>query len=178
MFGIIFPESARDKHWRAVRDFGEIFVETRKAGVRCWFISQLETELEYTIRRKCTWKIIRQNMLRGDYSKPLLRQSPFLHVNEYHLVRGGLYDLGCEAKKFPEYKKVWKMIPQDAKIGLNDEEETKIDIKSAIINVILTEKARGITDWKTIADKVAIQTGEQLSADACRKRLERYLERV
>lgn len=109
--GVIFPESARARHWNAVKDFSEIFVETRKMGVRIFFISQLETELEYTIRRKCNYKIIKKSFLRTEYAKPIRKRAPFLKVNEYILVYGGLYRLDNTFAETDEHKSIWKIVP-------------------------------------------------------------------
>lgn len=109
--GIIFPESARGEHWQSVKEFSETFVETRKMGVRIFFVSQIETELEYTIRRKCNYKIIKKSFLRTEYAKPIRRAAPFLRVDEYILVYGGMYRLDNTFKETEEFKPIWKMVP-------------------------------------------------------------------
>lgn len=113
--GVLFPESARGKHWSNIKDFGETFVETRKMGVRVFFISQLETEIEYTIRRKCNFKIVKKSFLRGEYAKPVRKSAPFLRVDEYIIVYGGMYRLDNDFKETDEYKSIWKMVPPIAK---------------------------------------------------------------
>jgi len=109
--GIIFSEYARDKHWQHIKDFSEMFVETRKMGVRIFFISQLETEMEYTLRRKCNYQIIKKSFLHTKYAKPIRSSAPFLKVNEYILSYGGMYILDNIFKETIEYKTIWKMIP-------------------------------------------------------------------
>lgn len=109
--GIVFSEYARSKHWNHIKDFSEMFVETRKMGVRIFFISQLETELEYTLRRKCNFKIIKKSFLRSEYAKPVRAAAPFLKVNEYILSYSGMYRLDNTFKETIEHKTIWKMVP-------------------------------------------------------------------
>jgi len=109
--GIVFTEYARGKHWQHIKDFSEMFVETRKMGVRIFFISQLETELEYTLRRKCNFKVIKMSYLRTEYAKPIRASAPFLNVNEYILSYSGMYRLDNTFDETIECKTIWKMVP-------------------------------------------------------------------
>lgn len=123
--GVLFSESSRGKHWQQIKDFSEVFVETRKSYIRAFLLSQLETELEFSIRRKCSFKVIKQSFLRTEYAKPARSQAPFLKINECILSRGGLYDLDATSPKTIEAPYLWKMIPSSSKFNLKFVEKSK-----------------------------------------------------
>lgn len=112
--GILFPEYASGNQWRAVKKFSELFVETRKGLVRTLLISQLDTEIESTIRKKCLYACIRKAKLSRSvgWPKPLIKAAPFTKLNEYHWCWGGLYNRKNTITKFQEKKNIFKMIPR------------------------------------------------------------------
>jgi hypothetical protein len=112
--GILFPESARDKQWKAVQDFSELFVEAGKGLIRTILVSQLLTEVESTIRNKCMYNVFRQAYVghKAGFPPPLVKVLPFTPINEYHICKGrGIYKRGNTTKLFYENKSIWKMIP-------------------------------------------------------------------
>lgn len=156
--GIVFPESARGEHWKHVRNFSEIFVETRKMGVRIFFVSQLETELEYTIRRKCNYKIIKKSFLRTEYAKPIRAAAPFLKVNEFILVYGGMYRLDNTFKETIEHKPIWKMIPPVSLISNNLEEKSGVVVNQSGDSPTdrLSERVKNAPIWCYLHEKEGV----------------------
>ena len=57
--GVLFPENASGDHGKACDKFSEIIVDTRKGLVRPIFVSQLQSEVKSTIRKKAMIKIFR-----------------------------------------------------------------------------------------------------------------------
>lgn len=111
--GILFPQSAIGKHWKHVNKFSELFVETRKGLVRTILVSQIETEIESTIRGKCLYACIRKAFLSKSWAKLVRKVTPFTALNEYQLVLGrGLYQLDNTIKAFYEKKLILKIIPR------------------------------------------------------------------
>lgn len=117
--GILFPQNAIGQQWRAVDEFSERFVECRKGLVRIMLVSQIDTEIESTIRGKAMYAFIRKATLNKSWP-PLVRSIvPFTPLNEYQLVVGkGLYLLDNEIELFYEKKLKMKMIPMQL-IDLN-----------------------------------------------------------
>ena len=111
--GIYFSEFSHGDQWRAIKKFEELFVEFRKGLVRTLLVSQLDTEIESTIRKKCMYACIRKTKLSrsGNWAKPLVKKAPFTALNQYHWVFGGLYNRDNTINKFFEKKTIMKMIP-------------------------------------------------------------------
>ena len=109
--GIYFDEFAEGEHWKAIRLFSSLFVEHRKALVRPVFLSQLESEVKSTIRKKCPFHIIRKSFLSKSYAKSLRKAAPFTAIHQYHFVYGGIYIKSNVTNKFWENKEIYKMIP-------------------------------------------------------------------
>ena len=116
--GIYFDEFSEGEHWKAIRLFSSLFVEHRKALIRPVFLSQLESEVKSTIRKKCPFHIIRKSFLSKNYPKSLRKAAPFTRIHQYHLVYGGIYIKNNECNKFYEVKKIYKMIPPH--VSFND----------------------------------------------------------
>lgn len=110
--GVLFPQNAIGLQWRAVDKFSELFVETRKGLVRVMLISQIDTEIESTIRGKALYAIIRKSTLGKSWPKLVRKVAPFTPLNGYQLVLGkGLYLLDNEIDAFFEKKSIFKIIP-------------------------------------------------------------------
>lgn len=110
--GIYFPQMPIDKHWKAVRDFSELFVDFRKRLLRGIFISQLDKEILNTIRGKCLWRIYRKGFVSKEGNpKPIYKSTPFLGLNQYHFLHGGLYTMDNEIGRMPEYNLNKRVIP-------------------------------------------------------------------
>ena len=110
--GIYFDEFAEGDHWKAVKEFSQLFVEHRKALIRMELISQLESEIKSTIRGKCVFQIVRKSFLSRRYPKSLRKAAPFTRIHQYHLLYGGIYIKNNVTNKFSENTQKWKMIPQ------------------------------------------------------------------
>ena len=118
--GNLFPESARDKQWKAVQDFSELFVEAGKGLLRLMLVSQLLTEIESTIRNKCMYNVFRQSYVgrKAGFPTPLVSALPFTKINEYHICKGrGIYKRYNTVDLFYENKDLWKMIPPSSIYG-------------------------------------------------------------
>lgn len=112
---VLFPERSKGDKWHDIRKYAELFVEARKALVRHIFITQLETELESTLRGKCGYQMLRKGRAARHHHPEIIKSTPFLRINEYNLVMGsGGWKKYNKIKKFYENKKILKMIPQDA----------------------------------------------------------------
>lgn len=110
--GILFPQNAIGDQWRAVDEFSERFVECRKGLVRVMLVSQIDTEIESTIRGKAMYGFVRKSTLNKSWPKLVRSVAPFTPINEYQLVLGkGLYLLDNEIDMFYEKKLIMKMIP-------------------------------------------------------------------
>lgn len=127
--GILFPQSATGKHWGHVNKFSELFVETRKGLVRTVLVSQIETEIESTIRGKCLYACIRKSYLSKSWARLVRKVAPFTALNEFQLVIGrGLYQLDNTIDCFFEKKLILKMIPVqliDEGTGKRDHQKKK-----------------------------------------------------
>lgn len=112
--GNYFTEYASGAHWKNIKSFSESFVEFRRGLIRTILVSQLDTEIESTLRKKCVYACIRKAKLSRSvgWPRPLVKRSPFTALNEYHWVFGGLYNRGNTINKFYEKKNIFKMIPQ------------------------------------------------------------------
>lgn len=110
--GILFPQNAVGQQWLAVDEFSERFVECRKGLVRNMMVSQIDTEIESTIRGKCMYGIIRKSTLNKSWPKLVRKVAPFTALNQYQLVLGkGLYLLDNQVGAFYEKKSIFKMVP-------------------------------------------------------------------
>ncbi|MHA2327369.1 MAG: hypothetical protein ACXACR_02510 [Candidatus Hodarchaeales archaeon] len=110
--GILFPQNAIGQQWRAVDEFSERFVECRKGLVRIMLVSQIDTEIESTIRGKAMYGIIRKATLNKSWPQLLRKVSPFTPINQYQLCLGkGLYLLDNNVEEFYEKKIIFKMVP-------------------------------------------------------------------
>jgi len=125
--GIYFPEFASGDQWRAIKKFSELFVEFRKGLVRTQLVSQIDTEIESTIRKKCMYACIRKTKLSrsGGWPKALVKKAPFTALNEYHWVFGGLYNRNNTITKFFEKKNIFKMIPRSSMNGVSKDENVR-----------------------------------------------------
>lgn len=110
--GNYFPETAIGQQWEDIRNYSNLFVETRKGLVRNMFLSQIKTELKYTLREKCAFKIFRQCWPGKREHPAIISQAPFLPINEYIICRGGLFKLDNTIKKQFEEKNIFKIIPR------------------------------------------------------------------
>lgn len=112
--GIYFSEFTKGDQWRAIKNFSELFVESRKGLVRILLESQIDTEIESTIRRKCMYACIRKARLSRSvgWPKPLIKAAPFTAINEFHWVFGGLYVRRNTITKYYEKKSLFKMVPR------------------------------------------------------------------
>ncbi len=110
--GIYWSEMAQGDHWKAVDLFSQFFVDARKGLVRPILVSQLETEVSYTIRNKCMWRIHRKGLGTHNQAEPLRKVIPFTALDEYHLQFGGIYVRYNIADLFAEKKEIYKMIPR------------------------------------------------------------------
>ena len=109
--GIYWPEMARGDHWKYVDDFSNLFVDCRKGLVRPILVSQLENEVESTIRGKCMVRIHRKGVGSIRLPEPLRRVIPYTALNEYHYQYGGLYVRRNLVEYFKEKKILYKIIP-------------------------------------------------------------------
>jgi len=109
--GILFPQNAQGDHWKAVAEFATTIVDARKGLLRLIFISQIQTEIMDTVRKKCMFKVFRKGWVAKDEPKAIRKAAPFTARNEYHLSCGGLYCKSNTIDKFIEEKEISKMIP-------------------------------------------------------------------
>lgn len=110
--GIYWPEMARGDHWKYVDDFANLFVDCRKGLVRPILVSQLENEIESTIRGKCMVRIHRKGFGSRKLPVPLRKVIPYTALNEYHYQYGGLYVRRNLVEYFKEKKILYKIIPR------------------------------------------------------------------
>ena len=134
--GNLFPESARDKQWKAVQDFSELFVESGKGLLRTILVSQLLTEVESTIRNKCMFNVFRQSYVgrKAGFPLPLVKVLPYTKIDEYHICKGrGIYKRYNVTDYFYENKDLWKIIPPSSIYGgVNDSVSVKVTDKSQL----------------------------------------------
>ncbi len=116
--GIYFDEFSEGEQWKQIKLFSEKFVEHRKALVRLVFLSQLQSEVKSTLRKKCPFQIVRKSWLGKTYPKALRKAAPFTHIHQYHFLFGGIYIKNNTTSKFKENKKKFRMIPP--RVSLND----------------------------------------------------------
>jgi len=109
--GVLFPQNAAGKHWKAVEEMAEAIVDSRKGLVRLIFISQLQTEIKDTIRKKAMFKMFRKGWAGRSEPIPLQKAAPFTARDRFHLSIGGLYVKNSKIELFTEIIKVYKMIP-------------------------------------------------------------------
>ena len=110
--GTLFPQNAQGDQWKAVADFATAIVDARKGLLRYIFVSQMQTEIMDTVRKKCMFKVFRKGWASKDEPKAIRKAAPFTARNEYHLSCGGLYCKSNTIDKFIEEKEISKMIPQ------------------------------------------------------------------
>ena len=148
--GIYFPEFASGDQWRAIKKFSELFVEFRKGLVRTQLVSQLDTEIESTIRKKCMYACIRKTRLSrsGGWPKALVKKAPFTSLNEYHWVYGGLYNRNNTITKFFENKKIFKIIPR---LSMNGVPKTGIVREKVVRQEIICSRCQ--YQWTPRIDK-------------------------
>jgi len=109
--GVLFPQNAAGDHWKAVEQMAEAIVDSRKGLVRLIFISQLQTEIKDTIRKKAMFKMFRKGWAGRQEPIPLQKATPFTARNRFHLSIGGLYVKNSKIDLFEEIIKVYKIIP-------------------------------------------------------------------
>lgn len=109
--GVLFPQNAAGDHWKAVEQMAEAIVDSRKGLVRLIFISQLQTEIKDTIRKKAMFKMFRKGWAGRSEPIPLQKAAPFTARDRFHLSIGGLYVKNSRIELFTEIIKVYKMIP-------------------------------------------------------------------
>jgi hypothetical protein len=135
--GIYFPQMPIDKHWKAVRDFSELFVDFRKRLLRAIFISQMDKEIINTVRGKCLWRIYRKGFVSmiGN-PEPIYNTTPFLGLNQYHFLFGGLYTMDNEIDVLPEYNHKKRIIPKiTTDIQENNDGSTMKDVAKRLSNL-------------------------------------------
>jgi len=112
--GITFPEKRSGKLWLAVEEFVTLFVDFRKALIRCIFLSQIESELHNELRNKMLWKIYRLSMpSKSSIGKAVRKFVRRTRRDTYHIFFGGIYEPFRSSPKIKEKKTIWKMIPYD-----------------------------------------------------------------
>jgi hypothetical protein len=153
--GILFQQMASDKHWTAVHEFAELLVDFRKGLLRPFFISQIKTEVESTIREKCNWKIFRKGSASSREPRPLQKSVPFSARDEYHIVFGGLYLMNNRIDAFTEIKQVWKMIPLGEPREYEEKQKAGYSDKYKVLTVRLKESGLFKTN-KLLAEYVGI----------------------
>lgn len=128
--GILLPEIALSElkdaknHWKAVNRVCELFVDFRKALIRGILISQLEGEINWRIRQKCMFNIIKQGIAGRIMPKQVQKEAPRQRIDQFIVVVGKeLYTRGNVAPKYPEVSPRLKMIPI-APIEIEEEEPT------------------------------------------------------
>jgi hypothetical protein len=110
--GIYFPQVPIDKHWKSVKDFSELFVDFRKRLLRGIFISQRDKEINVNVRGKCMWHVYRKGYVSKEGNpKPIYKSTPFLALNQYHFMFGGLYTMDNVIGKLPEHNHNKRVIP-------------------------------------------------------------------
>jgi len=110
--GIYFPEMPIEQHWRAVKEFSEMFVDFRKALIRVILISQMDKEIKHTIRGKCFWRIYRKGFVsKTGNPEPIFKTTQKLALNEYHFFFSGGYSMYNVVDKTPEYNHHVRIVP-------------------------------------------------------------------
>ena len=109
---VLFPERSREQKWHDVQEYSQHFVECRKALIRHIIVSQIEYEIESSIRMKCAWQILRKGRAGKHHHPEVKASTPFLRIDEYNLVlSSGGFKKYNDVKKFHEKKTIMKMIP-------------------------------------------------------------------
>lgn len=112
--GVTFPEMRSGKLWQAVEDFVTLFVDFRKALIRCIFLSQIESELHRGLGSKTLWKIFRLSRpSKGSVGCEVRKYIRRTRRDTYHIFFGGIYEPFKSNPKIKEKKYIWKMIPRD-----------------------------------------------------------------
>ena len=118
--GILFPEIALSEskeaknHWKAVNDVCESFVDFRKGLIRTILISQLEGEINWRIRQKCMYSIIKQGIAGRNMPKQIIKEAPRQRIDQFICVIGReLFTRENIAPKYPEISPRLKVIPLD-----------------------------------------------------------------
>ncbi len=109
--GILWQEGASGNHWKLINEYSEIIVECRKGLVRVMILSQLETEIMHTIRKKLLWKCYRLGTTSKMVPIPVRKATPFQSRSGYILMYGGMYSIGNQTPKLSELSEIWKIIP-------------------------------------------------------------------
>jgi hypothetical protein len=157
--GVYFDEGAEGDQWKAIRDFSSIFVEGRKALIRPVLLSQLESEIKSTIRKKCTFQIIRKSFLSRNYPPKLRKAAPFTPLHKYHLVYGGIYIRNNETNKYYENPTVYKMIPRVSFIRKESLESQPNKSKSdKILNRIIAERYNELKSIRKVGKELGLST--------------------
>lgn len=118
--GVLLPEIALSEskeagsHWKAVNRICEYFVDFRKALVRPILISQLEGEINWRLRQKCMFTIVKKGTISTGFPEDVRELGVRQAIDEYILVSARkLYRPHNKARKFPEHKPRIKMIPTE-----------------------------------------------------------------
>ena len=131
--GVLFPQNAQGDHWKAVAEFATAIVDARKGLLRLIYVSQIQTEIMDTVRKKCLFKVFRKGWVAKDEPKAIRKAAPFTARNEYHLSCGGLYCKSNTIDKFIEEKAIQKMIPQ---VIINNNNEASLPTSSSTVSSI------------------------------------------
>ena len=118
--GVLLPEIALSEskgagsHWRAVNQICEYFVDFRKALIRPLLISQLEGEINWRLRQKCMYTVVKKGAISTAFPENVREIGIRQAIDEFILVSARqLYRPHNKARKFPEHKPRIKMIPTD-----------------------------------------------------------------
>lgn len=133
---VLFPERSRELKWHDIQEYSQHFVETRKGLIRHQFVSQVEYEIESSIRMKCGIQFLRKGRAGKHHHPEIKASTPFLDIDEYNLViSSGGFKKYNKIKKFYEKKKIMKMIPTRTTYVTREERDTtiKIDEKSNVL---------------------------------------------
>ncbi len=130
--GILLPQIAFDKQYREVKKFAELIVEARKGFNLFIMISQIESQIEHTIRIQAFWKIIKKAVVSKRHHELILKYAGHQSVDSFILENASLFALINKIeKKFKELKTEWRIIPQNTKAQLRNKERTSgFDVES------------------------------------------------
>lgn len=136
--GIYWPEMPIEEHWRAVKDFSELFVDFRKALIRGIFVSQMDKEIKHTVRGKCYWRVYRKGHIsKTGNPEPIYNTTKKLALNEYHFYFSGIYTMYNEIDKTPEFNHNVRVVP---KIFPKFDDKNS---KSSLVDIAIKLRERG-----------------------------------
>lgn len=155
--GITFPEKRSGKLWMAVEDFVTLFVDFRKALIRCIFLSQIEAELHNELRNKMLWKIYRLSMpSKNSIGKAVRKFVRRTRRDTYHIFFGGIYEPFRSNPKIKEKKKIWKMISRDLINYKGGDTDTSTRALNRTLSKIILMKYEKIGSKRGVAEDLSI----------------------